>query len=365
MKRKFYLLFVLVVISSSCLQKLDQHQLNSVMVNPLNADSTYLSEITSKIDMIILETNDSCLITGITEIEKSSEYLFINDAGKRILQFDPTGKFIKQVGSNGRGPGEYIGIISIAIDNIRSTIYASAFNKILCYDFSGNFKYEIKAGYSEFIIFIKDKLWTIYTKIGTRNIHNSDYINTTSLIRFDPDGKKHDTVLINKVFLSSFSGTINPQAFYISDLDSVQYIYCPVLVPEPEPVMRDTLYELKENKLTPSLKLNFGKAGEVINGKKQVFIKNIFRSCNYIFAEYSFGRKELFYCFNISKKKAYNVQEGFIDDYFGTGIVHLKPLNLNEELLYFIKEPLEIKQDIKGISEDSNPIIFIVKLKNQ
>jgi len=363
MKKNYFLLLLLIVVS--CQQKSEQQIIPSITVNPSEADSACLSEIASGIDMIILETDESCLIRGIQEIEKSSQYFFINDAGKRLLQFDISGKFIRQIGSSGRGPGEYTGITGIAIDDIRSAIYVSAFNKILCYDFSGRFLREFKANYSEFITYVNDKLWTVSTKVGVKNANSADHVNTTNLIRFDSEGKIYDTIVVKKVILPSFSGTIFPQAYYISDPGTAQYLYYPVLVPEPEPVLRDTLYEVKDNKLIPSIKLDFGKAGEIINGKKQVFIRSIYRTGNYLFADYLYGRKELIFCFNISRVKAYNVKEGFIDDYFKTGIVQLRPLSLNNETLYFIKEPFDIKGNINGVSENSNPVIFIVKLKNK
>jgi hypothetical protein len=357
MRKAYFLSFLLIAVS--CRHKVEE-QIHKIMVNPLAVDSTCLSEISSSIDMVILETNESCLITGIQEMEKSSQYIFINDAGKRILQFDISGRFIRQIGALGRGPGEYPGIISIALDTLNSTIYVSAFSKILCYDFSGNFLHEIKAHYSEFILVVKDKLWTISTGIRTKSENN---LCITNLIRYTLEGYTFDTIAIKKVVLPSFSGAIFPQAYYISDLEKAQYLYFPVLVPEPEPVLRDTLYEVKGNTMIPSVKLDFGKSGEIQHGKKQIFVKNIYRTNNYLFAEYTFKRKDIFFCNYNREGTSYNVNEGFTDDYFGTGIVILKPLNLRDETMYFVKESNNLDGKIEGVSENSNPVIFIVKLK--
>ena len=75
-----------------------------ISVNPGQSDSVSLSRIASGVEKILLETKESSIITRIQEIERTKQFIFVNDAGRRILQFDASGKFLRQIGSAGRGP---------------------------------------------------------------------------------------------------------------------------------------------------------------------------------------------------------------------------------------------------------------------
>ena len=74
-----------------------------------NKRSLNLSDIAGKIEYIRLETNDDCLLTLKPDFYFTDKYIFVNNS-KQILQFDRKGRFIKQIGRHGRGPGE-IGLI--------------------------------------------------------------------------------------------------------------------------------------------------------------------------------------------------------------------------------------------------------------
>jgi hypothetical protein len=73
-----------------------------------------LSSIGKKIEYIPLETTPNSLIGSLNgvgldlaNIVFSDSFIFISD-GEKLLQFDRSGKFIKQIGSVGRGPGQYL-----------------------------------------------------------------------------------------------------------------------------------------------------------------------------------------------------------------------------------------------------------------
>ncbi len=76
-----------------------------------NKSKVNLSQITDDIEYVRLETDESCLLHSRAEYHITSEYIFVDNV-EYILQFDRNGKFIKQIGKPGRGPGE-IGLIRI------------------------------------------------------------------------------------------------------------------------------------------------------------------------------------------------------------------------------------------------------------
>lgn len=358
---KLFNLLLIFLIACSCKQS-EEQTLKNIKVETEKADSVMLSKIASSVYKIILETNESSLITKIQEIDRTDQYLFVNDAGKRVLQFDSSGKFIKQIGRQGRGPGEYLSIISQAIDTHNKIVYVASYKQILCFNFSGKLVNVIKQGaMPEFVIIVGDELWVVSTSLGNK-LQDNTYLNITKLVRYTFQGNAVDSSIIKKVILSGLSGTINPQSFFISDLGSKQYIYYPVLLPEI--ILRDTIYEIKGNKLIPSIKLDLGDAGKLKNGKKQIYFRNIFQTRNYLFAGYSFNKNQLLFCYDYIHNVSYFADRGFTDDFFGNGVIQLMPLDLENGTMYFTEDAYNLVGQIDEISENSNPVIFIVKLKN-
>ena len=80
-----------------------------------NVSSIPLSSIGKELEYIPLETSTNSLIKRIDQIVFTDSYIFISDFNK-LLQFDRSGKFIRQVGSNGRGPAEYIYVMGFCVD---------------------------------------------------------------------------------------------------------------------------------------------------------------------------------------------------------------------------------------------------------
>lgn len=352
---------LILLIAFSCGQNSEQ-AIKVINADSDQSDSVRLSNIASNVDKVQLETNEASLITRIQDIKKTDEYIFVNDAGTRVLQFDSAGMFVKQIGNSGKGPGEYLGINSLAIDSQNNLVYVASFRQILVFDFSGKLIKVIKQkSMPEFITVVGDELWVVATSLANK-LENGTYLNITNLIKYNLQGNLTDSMIIIKVFLTGQAGTINPQSYYISDLGNSQYIYYPVLLPEP--ITRDTIYEISGNELAPSIKLDFGDAARPVNGRKQIFFGNVFRTEKYLFAEYTYNKNRTIFCYDFTDEARYYAKQGFSDDFFVTGVVQLKPLNLENGIMYFVKDAFELVGKIDGVSENSNPVIFVVKLKS-
>ena len=48
---------------------------------------------------------------------------------------------------------------------------------------------------------------------------------------------------------------------------------------------------------------------------------------------------------------------------FGTGIAEIKPLDLQNEEFYYIKNDYEVEGIVGGIYETSNPVVFFINTK--
>lgn len=93
------------------------------------------------VEYIPLETNDSCLISNLLNLQVSDDYLFMyNGKTKQVLQFDRAGKFVRPIGRLGKGPGEYGLVTELAIDSGRSELSVFQYgDSRLIYSFDGVF----------------------------------------------------------------------------------------------------------------------------------------------------------------------------------------------------------------------------------
>jgi hypothetical protein len=122
-----------------------------------NLKSVPLSSIGHKIEYIPLETNPSCMLKDIRQIALSDSFIFVSDINK-LIQFDRKGKLIRQIGSQGRGPGEYMAIWDFSIDNRKGIIYISftVTHELLKFDFSGKFIKPIELSFRPYNFILKD-----------------------------------------------------------------------------------------------------------------------------------------------------------------------------------------------------------------
>jgi hypothetical protein len=99
-----------------------------------------LSEIADSIEYIKLENQLKCFIKRPFDIHISDEYIFVAQYNS-MLQFDRAGKFIRQIGKQGRGPKEYAHVYDARIDHTNKLVYINAgeSRKIICFNFDGNY----------------------------------------------------------------------------------------------------------------------------------------------------------------------------------------------------------------------------------
>jgi len=124
-----------------------------------NAKSIPLSTLGNQLEYIPLETNPACLIRSVSNAFVSDSFIYISD-GSRLLLFERSGKYLKQIGSSGSGPGEYSRIGDFIIDKNNRQIFILSNRIVLVYDFNGEFISDFKLDYScrQFILTDKNNL---------------------------------------------------------------------------------------------------------------------------------------------------------------------------------------------------------------
>ena len=77
----------------------------------------------SKAGIIVLEDTDESLLGKVDKLEVCDNNLYVLEKGRGLFLFNKQGKFIKMIGRQGKGPGEYIDPDDISIDRENKKIY--------------------------------------------------------------------------------------------------------------------------------------------------------------------------------------------------------------------------------------------------
>ena len=108
-----------------------------------NPQELLLSDLGEKLTYIPLETLDESLVKlgSSSHMVVTDQYIFVGEMGAPLLCFDrSTGKFLRNIGSVGQGPGEYSGSTNMEVDAETKRIYFRASpTQYHCYDFEGKF----------------------------------------------------------------------------------------------------------------------------------------------------------------------------------------------------------------------------------
>lgn len=144
-----YILFILIA-SFSCSKNKDE------IIIDLEKSSKELlySNIVDHIDYLVLNTNNTCLLSGISKLLIDNDTLIIQDTKHEgVFVFTMHGNFIKQINYIGEGPEEYHKDNAVAIDTTSNHIYIYDMmnSKINQYTYDGDFISSKKTDY-----FIRD-----------------------------------------------------------------------------------------------------------------------------------------------------------------------------------------------------------------
>ena len=151
--KRFFLSIIIVFLFSPCFGQYIKVQ-NSKDKRIIDLDrASYpdtgflFSTLYKSVKLIPLETNKSCLIGSIRQMQVIDNYILIMDPPNSLYVFDREGRFIRKIGSVGQGPGEYISIADFTIDRENKTVYIQdgRLARILKYDLAtGKFIQSIK-----------------------------------------------------------------------------------------------------------------------------------------------------------------------------------------------------------------------------
>ena len=221
MKQTFIIIYLLL-FAYACNNKqiiTEESPIDSSSVKPIKIPKNYnnilqIDSIFDKIEAVALETQEKYLIKYSQKIKIKGDYLYILDNYKNLFVFSTsTGKFIRQIGKQGKGPGEYLNVRDFDFDN-KGNIYIMDFRQILKYTVSGKFiekytldfaKSNITANPSNIAVADEDHF---YIWAGSYDIKENKNKNLFLMYKIDKKGN-----IINRYFPLKYYLMHSPNRF--------------------------------------------------------------------------------------------------------------------------------------------------------
>lgn len=350
----------------ACTNKLKQeidtsnYKLITIDEIPENAGLKY-SEVFDSIKIIPLETTDESLIGRIDKVIYHDNRIYVMDQvlSKSVLAFNSDGKYLFNIGNNGKGPGEYDEPNDIAIDQFSNKIMIWCNNnrKILSYYFDGTFFEEIKLDY------LFDSFSVVGPGIFALYIDRTNYVDNGIKI-------KHHLLIVNK------SGEVLKHEFEFGNLTKggFNFFNNNIHSYSVSPGYSNSIFRIGPDSISLKYQIEFGKHtipedffkfpkyifNEELEHSDYAFLKSFSESENYLL--FSFVYKSMIYNgFYFKKEEKLYFANLFLNDFAGLvkgGAI----LTGNNDLFLSYFEPYQIEsiKDILNRSQNDN-----IQIKNE
>ena len=369
----------------------DKHFLLDIETAYENPQKIYLSEFATNITYIPLETKEDCMIRSIHQILFSDEYIFVSQF-RSVYQFTRDGKFIRQIGAEGRGPAEFIQINNISLDLDAGIVYIHAgYQKTLLFDFNGTLLRSFKTSLpdAETLPFGSDKFVSTQHDIPSKRWYDYDYLLffSDSTGNFLKKFERKDRITATQFMMIGQFNLYNlGEEYFFKDLHN------------------DTIFKVFYDSLVPHIILDFGKykldkniettTENVKALESSLLVYNVVETPDHAFIRMShgYGGRQItgWYAKANRELKIFNDPErqfsGFLNDIDGGYPIFPIDYNQSTNDLIFVYNPLRLKEHllsedysklvsvspdkkeeleswIKNMDESSNPIIGIASLK--
>ena len=113
----------------------EEDPLSRNIVFDAQAQAPLVPERIARISYLPLETNEQTLFAQISKLAFNGDWIYVGDySSGKILAFDASGRSKLVLDAQGRGPGEYLGITSFAVDENHLFVLDNSMRKLLTYD---------------------------------------------------------------------------------------------------------------------------------------------------------------------------------------------------------------------------------------
>jgi hypothetical protein len=278
-----------------------------------------MSSIFGKAKAILLEETDYAVIGEIYSFQIFDDYIFVMDRhkAKKMFVFNKDGKYVRQIGSFGQGPGEYLSLNDFCLDTVNHEIYINDATKRKLH------KYNFETGkYVNSIDMNPNKRYCYYVTYLNNTIYanllsdNSLLSSTNLLVKMDFKTNTLEELFNTDDYNCGWSRSYFTQYnFFSSKLDSPKFvahlmttvmsidetgIYPYLTVKSKDWVTKaDILSEEKLDEMLTDQYTLFSDKGKAYN------IHNYMEHGDYIYFEYEHGHVLFFVVFNKKTNEAY------------------------------------------------------------
>lgn len=401
----FAFLILIVTFQKSIQRKLNNDNFFEIKYEELLKQKSIirLSQLASKIEYIQLETNENCMIYHNPKYYFTDNFIFVKNRD-HILKFSSDGKFLKKIGSPGRGPGEIYIIhnVSIIPEKKLLIIHDMAPHKLLYFNFDGILIKTVKTPRFREVNVMNDNRYIAISQasgVSEKYTHLllTESGDTLSVVKNNVSWKTTSPILVSK-------GSPSFEPFYTC---RSRYYF--------KSMYNDTVYVIHENKIIPSYVINLGryqlpsdKIWERLSPEEaRVLAKNASNYCfSYVFEAGGrlfltinyWGGDDLLHRYSINKKgfiantddRYSGVFKGYIDNDWDGGALFWPTGSINDNTVFMpiyvadlkniinfrrttnslktiVRFPDKRNQLEKMVSESDisdNPILMVVTLKS-
>jgi hypothetical protein len=338
-----------------------------------NVSFVPLSRLGSKIEYVPLETKPECLLKSLKNVNISESFIYATD-GSRLLQFSRAGRFIRQIGTPGRGPGEYLNVFDFIIDNSNQEIYVLSSPQVLVYSLEGKFKRDFKIDFQSFQFIATEGGKFIFHPVNMASpVSDTVY----SWYIFNKNGVIQRKLINTLKRVNRYFVTNSPLYLFEGKAHFMEYGV-------------DTLYRFDNQIKVPYAIFNLGKLKmktdptlqEAMQLKGKIFIWDIKESKTSLFIETSGDSTSYVHYDKKSLAVTTLKEKGFINDLDGglafypkkilndntlvdykDAFTLIKHLSNNKESIAKIKDRKRVERFtslVKSIDVSSNPVIIIL-----
>ena len=406
-----FLLIIFLSLIVSCDNKKNTYPNNIIPVESMvgNYKILNISDYSSEIKYIPLETNDSVLVSQISHICYENNKILIVDITSsnttNCYLFDDNGKFIRKIGQRGQGPNDYLLIVKTLIYN--NYIFLVDYHKLLIYDINGNIIKNINLRSSE----IFEKYYYSWFEIAP--LKQDTFVMNIATINGDyPQAILFEISKSEARILKEYPNYVKldkPSPVINSDELGIMYLFKDNVVIYKG--MNDTIFSIDKNMEISDkfifemgkykLPLSFYQVREGFDGlDNSISPLNILESSDYLFFRFSFGNHapepfeyETFNGRKVVSKTVNGVFEkrtgqltlmrqplkgklGFKNDIDNGPVIWPHYISSSNEMITYISvedfincynsldtKSQKITEITNRISLDDNPIVIISKLK--
>jgi hypothetical protein len=259
-KTKFISLCVVILFLISCKEKKQSVGVStSKAIYTINLDSVKneetplnVSVIFKNVRTIILEDHDYAIIGAINEIQVFDNYIFVFDKfkAKKLFVFDKNGKYVRQIGNSGQGPGEYVELNDFCINKEKREIYLlDNLRKILTYNIDTGkhlktINYNLVESRGVYITFLNNKFYIAIVPYDTDQ-------NSNLLLELDAETGEQNQYLDADTYNCGWNRNhFTPYNFFIAKLnDSPKFVE----------LYMNTIMSIEKDIIRPYLTINHEK----------------------------------------------------------------------------------------------------------